>query len=327
MHPVLALFRRNAWANERLLNWCQWQPAAASASGADVYGDVRATFNHLFAAETRYLQLLTDELPPDHVSERSPRPLSELWEPARVLARRWQAVLAGDRDLDAPHVRERRDGTKMEMPDWLPLAQAVHHGDDHRAQIATLLGRSNVMTPELDAWYFGFEPAVPGTAPVWADALLSRCMGHHVWATELLFDQCRSLSSAQLELSAPGTYGSMLATLTHLASSDRGYLSRLKRAGRAEHLDELQLEELTQLWKRQVEGWRGYFSAGPDFDATVECSDGWYPAWILVIQAIHHGNEHRTHVGTTMLAHGLELPELDVWAYAESEGVFKTLAT
>jgi uncharacterized damage-inducible protein DinB len=324
MHPALALFRRNAWANQRLLNWCQWQ-RPASVSAADVYGDVKATFNHLFAAETRYLNLLTGELPPDHVSERSPRPLIGLWEPSRDLARRWEAVLVSERDLDEQHVRERRDGTKVEMPDWLPLAQAVHHGDDHRAQIATLLGRSNVMTPELDGWYFGFEPAAPGTVAAWADGLLSRCFGHHFWATQRLLAECGSLSASQLELSAPGTYGSILGTLTHLVSSDRGYLSRLRRKGRAQQLETASLEELSELWEREIDGWQQYLATRPDFGTTVECSDGWYPSWVLIVQAIHHGNEHRTHVGTVMLAHGLELPELDVWAYAEAERVFKTL--
>jgi uncharacterized damage-inducible protein DinB len=28
MHPVLALFRRNAWATERLLEFCQGRPEA-----------------------------------------------------------------------------------------------------------------------------------------------------------------------------------------------------------------------------------------------------------------------------------------------------------
>jgi uncharacterized damage-inducible protein DinB len=326
VHPAVAFFARNAWANERLLNWCLWQPAAASASGTDVYGDVKSTFNHLLAAENRYLQLLTGELPADAVSEKTPRALEELWEPAGQLARRWNAVLATERDIDALHVRQRRDGRKVEMPDWLPLVQAVHHGDDHRAQIATLLGRSNVMTPELDAWYFGFEPPSPRTAPEWAETLLLRGAGHHLWATQKLLEHSASLGDEQLELDAPGTYGSIVATLNHLVSTDRGYLSRLKRAGLMEPLENATVATLRDVWDGQQEAWRAYFNSHPDYESTVECSDGWYPGWVLVAQAIHHGNDHRTHVGTVLLAHELQLPELDVWAYAEAEGVFKTLA-
>lgn len=324
MHPVLALFGHNAWATSRLLNWCRWQQAAAAAP--DVYGDIPAMFNHILAAENRYLRLLTGEMPGDAAGERAPKSLSDLEEPARLLARRWEAVLASDREIDAPRVHERRN-EKLEMPDWLPLAQAVHHGDDHRTQICTLLGRANVIHPEIDGWYFGFEPASAPPPPAWADALLRRSVGHHLWATKQLLDRCRALSRAELELASAGTYGSILATLSHLVSADRGHLSRLKRMGRVAPLEETTVEELSELWERQLAEWPPYLDSRPDYEATVEASDGWYPGWILVLQAIHHGNDHRTNVGTVMLGHDLELPDLDVWAYAEAEGVFKTLAT
>src|SRR5438874_1002654 len=257
MHPVLALFARNARANERLRNWCQWQPAAARPAGGDVYGDVAATFNHILAAETRYLRLLTGEMPDDAVSEKTPLPLAELREPIRRLAQRWQAVLAGERAIEEPRTHE-RGGRMLEMPDWVPLAQAVHHGDDLRAQIGTLLGREKVITPELDGWYFGFEPSSPGIAPVWAETLLRHCVGHHLWATGQLLEHCRKLSAEQLELSAPGTRGSISVTLVHLVSSDRGYLSRLKRGGRMEHLETAGVDTLTELWQGQREGWLAY---------------------------------------------------------------------
>ena len=84
MHPTIALFQRNAWATERLLNWCQWQPAAANPAAADVYGGVEATFNHILAAETRYLRLLTSETPADAVAEKAPRALAELLSGAKM---------------------------------------------------------------------------------------------------------------------------------------------------------------------------------------------------------------------------------------------------
>src|SRR5437868_3541968 len=116
MHPAVALIRRNAWATERLLNWCRWQPVTATA-GSDVYGGIEATFNHLLAAETRYLRLLTGELPDEPVSERTPRLLAELSEPGKQLARRWEALLDAERDIDEIRRHERPSG-KQEMPDW-----------------------------------------------------------------------------------------------------------------------------------------------------------------------------------------------------------------
>jgi cyclophilin family peptidyl-prolyl cis-trans isomerase len=37
-------------------------------------------------------------------------------------------------------------------------------------------------------------------------------------------------------------------------------------------------------------------------------------------QAIHHADDHRTHVLSILGARGLEIPALDVWGYAESAG-------
>jgi hypothetical protein len=41
---------------------------------------------------------------------------------------------------------------------------------------------------------------------------------------------------------------------------------------------------------------------------------------ILLVQAIHHANDHRTHICTVLGSHGIPLPEMDVWAYGLSIG-------
>jgi len=50
------------------------------------------------------------------------------------------------------------------------------------------------------------------------------------------------------------------------------------------------------------------------------------PAWVVVAQAIHHGNDHRTHAGTVLLRHGVESPNVDVWEYAIAENALLPLA-
>ena len=54
-----------------------------------------------------------------------------------------------------------------------------------------------------------------------------RQLRHDVWATDTLIKHCRQLTANQLQLSEPGTYGTVLRTLQHIVSSDEGYLSRL----------------------------------------------------------------------------------------------------
>jgi hypothetical protein len=41
---------------------------------------------------------------------------------------------------------------------------------------------------------------------------------------------------------------------------------------------------------------------------------------VLLIQALHHGNDHRTHVCTILGHHGIPYGDMDVWAYGEAIG-------
>ena len=49
-----------------------------------------------------------------------------------------------------------------------------------------------------------------------------RQLRHDVWATESLIAHCGRLTAEQLQLSVPGTYGTVLRTLHHIVSSDEG---------------------------------------------------------------------------------------------------------
>ena len=329
MHPVLALFRRNAWATERLLEFCQGRPEAAAPAEADVYGGIVPTFNHILGAETGYLRLLTGELSEDRVEETSPRSLSDLQGPGRWLAERWRAALDADRNPELVLPYQRGNDPEL-MPDWLPLVQSVHHGDDHRTQVATLLTRHGVECPRLDGWAFAEEwtaevAGVAATADWWAQ-LLRRFFGHHLWATQRLLETCRDLSPEQLAFSAPGTYGSLAATLDHLLSADRSYLSRLRGGQRLPALEAGGPEPLLEHLARQRDGWYEYLDSRPDFGAVIERREGGnVPAWVAVLQAIHHGNDHRTHAGTVLLSHRLDVTDIDVWGYAVAEGALQPL--
>lgn len=150
-----------------------------------------------------------------------------------------------------------------------------------------------------------------------------RQLHHDVWATERLVERCRALSSDQLELTVPGTYGTIRGTLEHIVGADESYLARLGvdvaepfGSDADASLDEI-AAHLARL-KPTVER----ILAGPDFDPDrlMPTRRGPIPAWVLVTQLVHHGSDHRAHVGTILGANGLQAPELDVWAYARSLG-------
>ena len=304
MHPIAALFRRNAWATDQLLEFCSGRPEAKAPAETDVYGSVESMFEHILGAERRYFRLVTGALPTNRPN--------------------WPAALEMDRDPEK--VLEHQRGTDAEwMADWVPLVQCFHHGDDHRTQINTVLSRNGVEPPNLDGWSFGAEAETANgkVGKTWP-TLLRRTFGHHFWATERLLNFIRNFTPEQLELSAPGTYGSLGATLRHLVSGDSTYISRLM--GRVPvPLEAGEPELLLHLLARQREEWLAYLDSDPNFEAMVERRGVEIPAWVIVLQAIHHGNDHRAHAGAILLRHKFEIGDIDVWGYASEEGALEPI--
>ena len=330
MHPMLALFRRNEWANQRLLDFCAQQPAEVAAAPAegDVYGGIDAQFTHMVSAETGYLPWITGRRREDRISGDTPLRLEELREPMRWAGTQWPEALDFDRDPEEVFQVQRRSGQSA-MTDWLALLQLLHHGDDHRNQVATVLSRHGIEPPELDCWAFaaaaGSVEAESGDGRTGRrDAVLRRAFGHHIWATSKMLERCVEMTSDQLGLTAPGTFGSILDTLDHLVSSDRSYLSRLQGHGRQPPLNAGAIGPLLEHFSRSAEGWLAYLDSQPDFGALIPLrTGGEAPAWVVVMQAVHHGNDHRTHVGTALMHNGLDTPDLDPWEYALAVGALE----
>jgi uncharacterized damage-inducible protein DinB len=210
------------------------------------------------------------------------------------------------------------------VTDWVVLVQHVHHGDDHRAQIGTTMGAAGIEPVNLSARAFvSTRPSPPDgvTAGTWADVLLSRFLGHSGWATHVLVEHCLGLGDEVLAATAAGTYGTLHETLTHLVDADADYLGWLT-GGEAVPLEGAAVPDVLRRYaERTREGWRAYLEGAPDHERMVTASnDRRAPAWVLVLQAVHHGNEHRTQACSILGAHGLSHPELDGWAYGTAEG-------
>ncbi|MGN6755031.1 MAG: DinB family protein [Thermomicrobiales bacterium] len=149
---------------------------------------------------------------------------------------------------------------------------------------------------------------------------------HNAWATRQVLQVCQGLTESQLQLTAPGTYGSIIATLWHIVRSEASYCRRLTgeepawdfRASDAPSLETLakHVDDLAARWER--------FLAEP-FDAERIFVIKWdddtdfdVPAGVVLVQALHHGNEHRTQVCTVLTSIGVTAPELGVWEFAEA---------
>jgi len=70
----------------------------------------------------------------------------------------WSGLLAHDLDPNAM-VKEidDHDGFERDATIGIRLAQALHHGTDHRSQICTALTALGVEPPGIDAWTYGLQ--------------------------------------------------------------------------------------------------------------------------------------------------------------------------
>lgn len=150
---------------------------------------------------------------------------------------------------------------------------------------------------------------------------------HDRWATLTLIDHLATLPPGTLELDAPGTYGTIGATLEHIVDAAENYLARLEgrpapdarepgepppslgelRAQADEALGRIGDIGLGRDGALRVTG--RFRSTGEDFDL---------PAWLFLVQAVHHGTDHRAHICTVLGARELPTPEIDVWSYEEA---------
>jgi uncharacterized damage-inducible protein DinB len=159
-HPLMELFRHNAWANEKLLDACEkLDEAQLGASVPGVYGTIRDTLHHLFAAETRYIAMIRSEPRPDELDEEKPYPgLTELRRYARLTGDELTSLA----ERAAPDQRLKgatRRGVAYDLPVSVLLAQAINHGTEHRANVTTIMSALGLGAPQLDLWQYAQERA------------------------------------------------------------------------------------------------------------------------------------------------------------------------
>lgn len=157
MDPLSEAFQHHTWATEKLIRHLRGLPEAAlSATAAGVYGEVLATLSHLLEADGRYLRYLEGTPAPPKTGPDRTKPLSELADQVRDQAVRWRVVLdrIAQTDITVP-----ARGERPELPHATNLLvdQALHHGNDHRTQICTVLSVNGYEAPDLDVWTYWLD--------------------------------------------------------------------------------------------------------------------------------------------------------------------------
>ncbi len=161
-----------------------------------------------------------------------------------------------------------------------------------------------------------------------ASDVLRDGFAHHLWATRRLLETLESLGDAQLDAEISGTYGSIARTITHLIDADDRYLQRLAAVDVPPYVDHgaQSVATLRERLDDHEPRWAGMLErldAGTLAARVDRGEDGVFdPAeTLLLLQALHHGNDHRTQICSTLGALGLDVPDLDVWSYWAEERV------
>jgi uncharacterized damage-inducible protein DinB len=144
---------------------------------------------------------------------------------------------------------------------------------------------------------------------------------HHMWANLRLLESCESLSDAQLDATVQGTFGSIRATLSHLAGAEESYIARLTGVRRADALSEDASASIAELRAHLNRSGEGLIDAARRVGTIGRIRVAWggqvwhVPAGIILTQAINHATEHRAHITTIITQQGLVPPNIDGWAY------------
>jgi uncharacterized damage-inducible protein DinB len=156
------------------------------------------------------------------------------------------------------------------------------------------------------------------------DGALLIAARHNCWANLQLLEFCAKLAGEQLAWTAPGTYGTIHATLQHIIETERDYLSMISRGEFTPELGRVAaLDELRTFARGNSEKIERVF-ADIYLDRALNLDDGVsVTARVIAAQFIHHGSDHRAHIGTILGSRGVQPPRLDAWAYGRSIGELK----
>lgn len=161
------------------------------------------------------------------------------------------------------------------------------------------------------------------------DPILDRLFRHMAWANQTLLAQLKTIPTQALGLTSGNEEWSVAVITEHFVRSAGFYVSRVtgdplptdfKRPETQEDLDHLaqrcagfdaRLRELAAM----PEGMTTYVREGRTIVRARSTILG---------QSIHHATEHRAQIADILSLHGIkaiDLDEMDVWAYSDSEGM------
>ncbi len=152
---VLAkLFRHNAWANLKLLAFCEGlSDGQLDATAIGCFGSIRDTLVHIVSSEVDYVNMVNNKLPAvPPPSDRFPgfTVLKDgvLWAGDELL----QLAISARADTIVRVVRPREP--IYEYPLSGLMVQVLNHSTEHRTQISACITALGIEPPALTGWRY-----------------------------------------------------------------------------------------------------------------------------------------------------------------------------
>jgi uncharacterized damage-inducible protein DinB len=150
-------FDHHVWATLELIDACsELGPQQLATSVPGTYGSILDTMRHLVNGDATYLLGLTGDRA--FAIETDGMDLRELRATIEHNGAAWSAFLGKEPDVGLM-VKEidEHDGYQRDASVGIRLAQALHHGTDHRSQVCTALTTLGIEPPPIDVWKFGVD--------------------------------------------------------------------------------------------------------------------------------------------------------------------------
>ena len=149
-------FAHDAWASVTLIDACSLlTPAQVDTLVPGTDRSILRTLRHQVGSHQFYLGLLGQD---DILTIDEDRAqLAELRRAAQAYGEAWLRFVAQNPPAETMVRDVDEAGWKRDASIGLRLAQAIHHGTDHRSQICTALTLLGVEPPDLSVWAFGLE--------------------------------------------------------------------------------------------------------------------------------------------------------------------------
>jgi uncharacterized damage-inducible protein DinB len=148
-------FAHHIWATTTLIDACsELSPEQLQTKAVGTYGPILRTMQHLVGSDSWYIFDITGDrsrrIDPEEMD------LNELGAAIVSDGEAWSALLDTEPDPDEMLTEvDEKDGFERDAPVGVRLAQALHHGTDHRSQICTALTSIGVEPPAIDVWDYG----------------------------------------------------------------------------------------------------------------------------------------------------------------------------